>query len=158
MRLDKVYEFTAQIKAAEGVDGAYIEFPYDVREEFGTNGRVPVTATFDGMEYRGSLVRMGAPCHILGMHKAIRASIGKQPGDTVAVTIRRDDTSREQPLPEALSAALAEDATASAFFAGLTDSQKNKFGGFIASAKKSETARERLGKAMDMLRRGEKMK
>lgn len=35
----------------------------------------------------GSLVRMGTPCHILGLRKDIRAKIGKQPGDAVVVTV-----------------------------------------------------------------------
>jgi len=82
----KKYSFDAVIKKVDGIDGAYIEIPFDVREEFG-KGRVPVHATFDGEPYDGSVVRMGTPCHILGIRKDIRAKIGKQPGDTVAVTI-----------------------------------------------------------------------
>ena len=69
------------------IDGAYIEFPYDVREEFG-KGRVKVYATFDGEPYEGSLVRMGTPGHIIGVRKDIRTKIGKQPGDIIHVTIR----------------------------------------------------------------------
>lgn len=84
---EKLYEFTAEIKKIPDIDGAYIEFPYDVREEFG-KGRVKVKATFDGVEYDGSLVKMKTPCHIIGLRKDIRSQIGKQPGDTVKVTIR----------------------------------------------------------------------
>lgn len=86
----KTYEFTAEIKKVPDLDGAYIEFPYDVKEEFG-KGRVPVTATFDGLAYDGSLVRMKTPCHIIGLRKDIRAAIGKQPGDTIQVTIQERD-------------------------------------------------------------------
>lgn len=50
-------------------------------------GRVRVRAAFDGELYEGSLVRMGTPCHILGLRKDIRAKIGKQPGDAVVVTV-----------------------------------------------------------------------
>lgn len=85
--MSKVYEFEAIIKKVPDIDGAYIEFPYDVREEFG-KGRVKVHATFDGEPYEGSLVRMKTPCHIIGIRKDIRAKIGKQPGDTIKVTIR----------------------------------------------------------------------
>ena len=51
--------------------GAYVRFPYDLRQEFG-RGRVRVQADFDGVPYRGSLVYMGVfredgtPCPILG--------------------------------------------------------------------------------------------
>ena len=84
---EKRYEFTAEIIKVPDIDGAYIEFPYDVREEFG-KGRVKVRATFDGVEYDGSLVKMKTPCHIIGLRKDIRSQIGKQPGDTVKVTIQ----------------------------------------------------------------------
>lgn len=82
----KIYEFEAEIKKVPDIDGAYIEFPYDVREEFG-KGRVKVHAEFDGEPYDGSLVRMKTPCHILGLRKDIRAKIGKQAGDTVKVRL-----------------------------------------------------------------------
>ena len=85
--MKKAYEFDAVIKKVPDIDGAYIEFPYDVKEEFG-KGRVKVYATFDGEPYVGSLVRMGTPCHIIGIRKYIRAKINKQPGDIVHVTIR----------------------------------------------------------------------
>lgn len=83
----KIYEFRAEIKKVPDIDGAYIEFPYDVREEF-KKGRVKVHATFDGVPYDGSLVRMKTPGHIIGVRKDIRASIQKQPGDLVQVTIQ----------------------------------------------------------------------
>lgn len=84
---EKLYEFDAVIRKVPGLDGAYIEFPYDVRREFG-KGRVKVRATFDGAPYDGSLVRMKTPGHILGVRQDIRAKIGKQPGDAVRVTLR----------------------------------------------------------------------
>lgn len=68
------------------MDAAYVEIPFDVKATFG-KGRVPVNATFDGVPYQGSLVRMGTPCHIIGIRKDIRKQIGKQPGDTISVTI-----------------------------------------------------------------------
>jgi hypothetical protein len=87
MMNETTYEFEAVIQKVPDLDGAYVEFPYDVRDEFG-KGRVKVHATFDGYGYDGSLVRMGTQCHIIGIRKDIRAAIGKQPGDTIAVTIR----------------------------------------------------------------------
>ena len=84
---EKVYEFDAVIQKVPDIDGAYIDFPYDVKKEFG-KGRVKVHAVFDGDAYDGSLVRMKTPNHIIGLRKDIRAKIGKQPGDTIHVTIR----------------------------------------------------------------------
>ncbi|KAF5044507.1 MAG: DUF1905 domain-containing protein [Sedimentibacter saalensis] len=84
---EKKYEFDAVIMKVPDIDGAYVEFPYDVKNEFG-KGRVKVHAVFDGVEYDGSLVRMGTPGHIIGLKKDIRSKIGKQAGDTVHVVIQ----------------------------------------------------------------------
>ena len=83
----KTYKFEAKIIKVPDIDGAYIEIPFDVKAEFG-KGRVKVHATFDGEPYDGSVVKMGTPCHIIGIRKDIRAKIGKQPGDTIKVTLK----------------------------------------------------------------------
>ena len=89
----KIYEYESMIYNAEQKGGAYVIFPYDIREEFG-KGRVKVHATFDGEPYDGSVVNMGVKnedgsvCYIIGLRKDIRLQIGKQPGDTVYVTIQ----------------------------------------------------------------------
>ncbi len=88
----KTYEYEAVIRRVPDVDGAFVEFPFDIRAEFG-RGRVKVRATFDGEPYDGSIVNMGVKnddgsvCYIIGLRKDIRAKIAKQPGDTVKVTI-----------------------------------------------------------------------
>ena len=88
----KVYEYESLIYNAEQKGGAYVIFPYDLREEFG-KGRVKVHVTFDGEPYDGSIVNMGVKnedgsiCYIIVLRKDIRARIGKQPGDKVHVTV-----------------------------------------------------------------------
>ena len=84
--MSKTYEFDAVIIKAPDMDAAYIEIPFDVKEAFGKS-RVPVRAAFDGEIYDGQLVRMGTPCHIIGIRKDIRAKIGKQPGDSIHVIL-----------------------------------------------------------------------
>lgn len=91
--MKKEYEFTATIRKVDGIDGAYVEFPYDIKKEFG-KGRMKVHAAFDGEPYDGSIVNMGvrnadgSVCYIIGLRKEIRAKIGKQAGDTIQVTVR----------------------------------------------------------------------
>lgn len=89
----KIYEFESLIYDAGNTGGAYIIFPYDIREEFG-RGRVKVHVTFDGEPYDGSIVNMGVKdemgniCYIIGIRKDIRTRIGKQPGSKVFVTVK----------------------------------------------------------------------
>lgn len=89
----KIYQYKAVIKAVPDKGGAYVEFPYDIREEFG-KGRVKVEAAFDGEPYEGSVVNMGVKnedgsiCYIIGIRKDIRKKIGKEPGDIIEVVIK----------------------------------------------------------------------
>lgn len=82
----KCIEFEAVIQKVPDIDGAYVEIPFDVKAVYG-KGRVPVHATFDGFPYDGQVVKMGTPCHIIGIRKDIRQAINKQAGDSVHVTL-----------------------------------------------------------------------
>ncbi len=80
--MTEVYEFQAVILPVSDKGGAYIIFPYDIRQEF-RKGRVKVHAIFDGHPYDGSIVNMGMKdevgniCYILGIQKTISAAIGR---------------------------------------------------------------------------------
>ncbi len=90
--MHRIYKFEAVIEPVPDKGGAFVRFPYDIRAEFG-KGRVKVEITFDGEPYSGSIVNMGVKneddsvCYIIGIRKDIRSKIGKQPGDTVFVTV-----------------------------------------------------------------------
>lgn len=81
--IEKFREELSEYHCSKGT----VQLPYDVKQEF-LKGRVKVHATFDGVPYDGSLVRMQTPCHIIGIRKDIRGKIAKQPGDMVTVTIK----------------------------------------------------------------------
>ncbi len=97
----KVYEYDGMIVCMPENGGAYVRFPWDVREEFG-KGRIKIHALFDGEPYDGSIVNMGVKnedgsiCYIIGITKAVRARIGKGDGDPVHVVVaERKDPDRE---------------------------------------------------------------
>ena len=89
--LDK-YEFDAIIHEVPEKGGAYVVFPWNIREEFG-KGRVKIHAEFDGIPYDGSIVNMGVKddegniCYIIELLKAIREKLGKADGETIHVTV-----------------------------------------------------------------------
>lgn len=87
---DTVLEFDAVIIKADDMDAAYVQVPYDIFEIYGKR-RLKVHASFDGQPYDGLVLKMGTPCYIIGIRKDIRAKIGKQPGDTVHVTLKQRD-------------------------------------------------------------------
>ena len=72
--------------------GAYVIFPWDIREVFG-KGRIKVHAEFDGIPYDGSIVNMGLKdsqgnvCYIIGVLKSVREKIKKGDGDSIHIVI-----------------------------------------------------------------------
>lgn len=150
----KIYRFQATIENAS-LGGACILFPLDVEREFGTRGRVPVKATFDGIPYTGSMIKYGAPQHMLGVPKAIRQQIGKGPGDTIEVTIERDETERKVELPADFESLLDKESLLSQF-QKLSFSHQKEYCRWITEAKRAETRASRLSKSIEMLRQGVK--
>ena len=110
----KKYKFKAKIEAGDG-GGAYGLFPYDTVTEFGSKGKVPVKAAFDGIPYTGSLIKYGHPLHTLGILKAIREQIGKGPGDTIEVVVCKDDEVRTVEVPAEFEKVDEERRAASSF-------------------------------------------
>lgn len=88
----KVYEFDAALHEIPEKGGAYVIFPWNIKEEFG-KGRVKVHVEFDSIPYDGSIVNMGVKdaegnvCYIIGVLKAIRQKLGKKDGDSIHVVI-----------------------------------------------------------------------
>lgn len=86
-------KFSATILQNKDMDAAYVEVPYDIKELFG-KGRLLVNAAFDGVPYKGQVVKMGIPCYIIGVTKQIRKQIGKSFGDIVEVVLQERDSEK----------------------------------------------------------------
>lgn len=138
--------FTATIEgSARG--GAFVRVPFDVEVVYGSK-RVPVRATFDGVEYRGSLVRMGGDCHVLGVLKEIRERLGKSIGDDVEVVIVVDMEPRVVEVPVDLERALARVEGASAVFDSLSYTRRREYARSVEQAVRPETREARIDRIL----------
>src|SRR6266498_2664243 len=136
--------FRAPVRpSGRGGGGHLVDVPPEAVEALGGNGRIPVTATFDGVPYRGSIVRMGGGA-VLGVQKAIMAEAGVSVGDTLTVVVRNDVAPRQVEVPEDLAEALARDDPARAAFEGLSFSHKREYVRSITDAKRPETRARRI--------------
>lgn len=145
-------EFDAMIKQHEGINGAYVEIPFDIQEAFGAK-RVKVIATFDEYEYRGSIVSMGG-CYLIGITQQIRKEINKDFGDLIHVTVEKDEEKREVDSPEDFTLKLQGNSTAQNFWNTLSFTNQKRYIDWIVSAKKEETRTERISNAVDLLAQG----
>jgi len=124
--------------------------PTEVVEALGGKGRIPVTATFDGVPYRGSIVRMGGGA-VLGVQKAIMAEAGVRVGDSLTVVVRNDEGPREVEVPVDLAEALARNGAARAAFEGLSFSHKREYVRSITEAKRPQTRARRIELTIEQL-------
>jgi ribosomal protein S18 acetylase RimI-like enzyme len=149
-------EFKAIIKQHEGLNAAFVEPPFDVQEVFGSK-RVKVKATFDGVEYRGSVVNMGG-CYMLGLTQEMRSKIGKGFGDEVLVTLEKDVEERTMEVPEDFAAAMNTNEIAVSNYKSLSYTAQKEYVTWITSAKREVTRAERITKAVTLLSEGKRLK
>jgi Domain of unknown function (DUF1905)/Bacteriocin-protection, YdeI or OmpD-Associated len=150
----KRYRFQAKVEPGDG-GGAYVLFPFDVEREFGTKGKVPVQARFNGVPYAGTLIKYGNPVHVLPMLKAIREQIGTAPGDTVDVELWKDEKPRVIEVPADFKQAMKEQGVMP-LFDRLSFTHRKEYCRWIAEAKKDETRMRRVEKAVELLAKGVK--
>jgi antitoxin component of MazEF toxin-antitoxin module len=142
--------FRASVRPSGRGGGHLVDVPPEVVEALGGKGRIPVTATFNGVPYRGSIVRMGDGA-VLGVKKAIMTEAGVSEGDMLRVEISNDDAPREVEVPADLAKALEKNATARRVFDGLSYSHRKEYVRHLTEAKKPETRARRVERTIEML-------
>lgn len=143
--------FKAEIRpSGRGGGGHLVEVPNEIVVALGGKGRIPVAASFNGVPYRGSIVKMGGVM-MLGVTKAIMTKAGVGPGDVLDVVVENDDAPREVETPPELAKALRKDKTAAAVWVKLSYSHRREYVGFIVEAKKEETRARRVDQTIRAL-------
>jgi hypothetical protein len=128
-----------------------IEIPHEVVAELGGK-RVPVVVTLPGgYTYRSTTAVMGGR-NLVGVNAEHRTGAGVEAGQTVEVTLKRDDAPRVVEVPPALAEALAADPLAAAAWERLPYSHRKEHARAIAEAKAEETRARRVEKAILQLR------
>lgn len=149
-RISMKQTFEAVIIQHENMNAAYIEPPFSVPDVFGAK-RVKVLATFDGVEYRGSLVFMSGR-YCIGLTQEIRNKIGKTIGDKVLVTLEKDEEERTVEIPEDLHQEFNANPIALKAYEKLSYTKKKEIVTGILQAKKEETRRSRITAAINKLK------
>jgi hypothetical protein len=149
--------FTAKIEQHPGMDAGYIIFPYDVQELYGVRGQVKVKAIFDNaLEYRGSLAKMGMPCHILGITKEIRYLLGKTFGDEIHIELEKDVEERVVIVPGDIADILNTHPKAKKFYESLSYTDQKEYIRWIETTQNPETRARRIGIFVDKLKVGKR--
>jgi hypothetical protein len=132
-----------------------IEVPPEVVEGLGGGKKPAVVIRIGSYSYRSSIAVMGGK-FLIPLSSERRTESGLKGGDPVEVQLALDDAPRMVTVPEDLSAALAGDAIAKAFFEKLSYSNQLRHVLSITDAKTAETRQRRIDKAVETLRAGQK--
>ena len=141
---------TVVLEKHPGMEATGITIPFDVEAVWGSK-RVPVKATVNGAEYRGSVVRMGGR-YMLGIPKAFREAAGITAGDNIVVTLEPDTGERTVAIPTDLERELKMDKKLRAAWDALSFTIRKENARSIEEARKPETRERRLEKTVAMLR------
>jgi hypothetical protein len=148
-------EFEAPMQV-EG-SGAWIDFPYDLKTTYGKGNLVPVKITFDNrIEYRGSLAKMGRESAMVLIKKDIHEELGKKAGDLIQVKVELDEAPREVELHPEFASALTHHPEAKANYEAMAYTHRKEYARWVMEAKRDETRRERITKAIQMISQKQK--
>lgn len=151
-----VKRFRALIVKDEGSAVCAIQhFPFDVEKTFGMRGRVPVRGTLNGAPFRASVFKMGGE-HFMVVNRHLRAASGVKGGETVPVTVERDDEPRVIEPPADFARALKGNKDARATWDKLSFTHKREHVQHVEDAKKPETRQRRIEKSIASLAAGRK--
>ena len=146
--------FRARLRTSgRGAGGHLVEVPDEVVAALGGGGRIPVQASFNGVPYRGSIVKMGGVM-MLGVTKAVMVEAGAGSGDVLDVVVENDEAPREVEVPPELTTALKRNRAARAVWDGLSFSHRREYVSYIVEAKKEETRARRVERTIQALTEG----
>jgi hypothetical protein len=132
-----------------------LQIPNDIVAALASGKRPAVCIVIGGHTYRTTVASRGGR-FLVPLSAENRAAAGVTAGEDVVVDIEVDTTPREVSVPPDLADALARDSTAQRFFDDLSYTHRKEWVRWIEEAKKRETRRARIAKAMTALRAGQR--
>ncbi|MEW1693246.1 YdeI/OmpD-associated family protein [Streptomyces sp. NPDC091265] len=142
-------KFWAHVEPPEPMRG--LEVPPEVVAALGGGARPPVVITVNGHSWK-SRVALLRGRHLLGLSNANRQAAGVVIGEEVEIEVEVDTEPRVVVEPPDFARALDDDSVARAAYNNLAYSRKREHVRAIESAKKPETRRRRIEKAIATLR------
>ncbi|WP_406134337.1 YdeI/OmpD-associated family protein [Streptomyces zaomyceticus] len=142
-------KFRSHVEPPEPMRG--LEVPPGVVAALGGGARPPVTITVNGHSWKSRVAIMRGR-HLLGLSNADRQAAGVETGEEVEVELELDTEPRVVVEPPDFARALDDDPGARAAYGNLAYSRKREHVRAIESAKRPETRRQRIEKALATLR------
>jgi hypothetical protein len=130
----------------------YAAFPFDSIAAFKTRRAVSVKAEFEGQLYFMSLLPNGRGGHWLHVRKEIRTAIGKEEGDTISISVEKDNSPKTVDIPEYLQWLLEDDPILTKYFEKLPYSAKKFWIIHIEEPKNDDIKVARINRLFEYLK------
>lgn len=141
--------FRVLLEKHESSEATGIKIPFDVEKIFGSRARVPVRGTVNKFPFRSSIFPMGGGAqHFMVINKELRAGANAKAGDTISVSMERDDEPRIITPPADLAHALKANKQAQAAWDKLSYTHRKEIVQALEAAKRPETRTRRIAKAI----------
>jgi antitoxin component of MazEF toxin-antitoxin module len=134
-----------------------LQIPDDVMTALGSGQRPKVRVTVGGHTYRTTVARMGG-MYLVPLNAENRQAAGVAAGDEVDVDVDIDAAPRVVEVPDDLAAAIAGDAAAQRQFDTLSFTHRKEWVRWVEEAKRAETRRGRIEKAVAALSDGKQVR
>ena len=132
---------------------AAITLPFDPKVEWG-KVRAPVRGTIDGYPFTTTVARYGSTDY-LAFRRDVREAAGVEVGGKVTIEVELDTSERVVTVPKDLAVALANGGVRAAFDA-LSYTHQKGYVSWVEEAKREETRKTRVGRAVELLGGGVK--
>ena len=134
-----------------------VDVPRAAGRTLGQNGRIAVRGKCDDVSFRSTLIPRGDGAYRLFVHSRVWRPRGLDSGDTIELSIERDEEPREVATPHDLLRALEDRPRAQAEFRAAGPGLRREIAAWLAAAKQAQTRERRIERALDELeRRNEK--
>lgn len=140
--------FETVLEKHENMDATGITIPFDVEEIFGAK-RVPVIVSINGAAHRSTIIKMNGK-YVVGVPKVFRAAANVSPGDSITVSIEKDEAKRTVEVPQDLAEALKKEDLREAF-AKMSFTHQKEYVRAVEEAKREETRLKRIEKTIEHL-------
>ncbi len=138
------FQFTSTIyKFSSNPSFCCVDVPDKVSAKWGRRVMIPVTGTVNGHEWRGTLLPNGNDGHRLVLNGQIRKLARVGLGNSVEISLQRDEVSRNAVMPPELEGALRENELLDVFNA-MSLSKRNAALKWLESAKTTATWERRV--------------
>jgi hypothetical protein len=138
------YQFTATIyKFSSNPSFCCVDVPDEVSAKWGRRMMIPVAGTVNGHEWRGTLLPNGNDGHRMVLNGQIRKRARIGLGNSVEISLHRDEVSRDAVMPPELEEALRENELLDVFNA-MSLAKRNAALKWLESAKTTATWERRV--------------